>query len=67
MLPIFAMKNIRRASSGTKNFMRLAGIIKNGPRDLSTRKGFATPISFRTDCSTTSVRKRQARPASVDS
>lgn len=35
------MNNIRRANRGTKNFMRLAGIIKNGPRDVSTRKGFA--------------------------
>jgi hypothetical protein len=35
------MSKIRCASRGTKNFMRLAGIIKNGPHDLSTRKGFA--------------------------
>jgi hypothetical protein len=52
------MSNVRRASRGTKNFMRLAGIIKNAPRDLSIRKGFAAPDSFRVDGSATSVRKR---------
>lgn len=27
-------------SGGARKFMRLAGIIRSGPRDLSTRKGF---------------------------
>ena len=29
-----------RASSSTQTFLRLAGVVR-GPRDLSTRKGFA--------------------------
>jgi predicted DNA-binding protein len=35
------LERVRRGDKKTKNFMRLAGIIKNGPRDLSTRKGFS--------------------------
>ena len=31
----------RRGDKKAKNFMRLAGIVKSGPRDLSSRKGFA--------------------------
>ena len=31
-----------RAAGGTQAFMRLAGCIKGGPSDLSTRKGFST-------------------------
>ncbi|MBA3650472.1 MAG: hypothetical protein H0W66_03055 [Chthoniobacterales bacterium] len=31
----------RRGDRASKKFMRLAGTIKNGPSDLSTRKGFA--------------------------
>ena len=30
-----------RAAKGTQAFMKLAGCIKGGPRDLSTRKGFS--------------------------
>ena len=30
-----------RASSGGRPYMRWAGCVKNGPKDLSTRKGFA--------------------------
>jgi len=35
------LERLRRGDKKTKNFMRLAGVIKNGPRDLSTRKGFS--------------------------
>lgn len=31
-----------RAVKGTQAFMKLAGCVKGGPRDLSTRKGFST-------------------------
>ena len=30
-----------RASASSKSFMRLAGIVRGGPRDLSTRQGFS--------------------------
>jgi hypothetical protein len=30
-----------RASGASQPFMRLAGIVRGGPRDLSTRKGFS--------------------------
>lgn len=30
-----------RTSASSKPFMRLAGIVRGGPRDLSTRKGFS--------------------------
>lgn len=30
-----------RASASSKPFMRLAGIVRGGPRDVSTRKGFS--------------------------
>jgi hypothetical protein len=30
-----------RASAATQRFMRLAGIVRGGPRDVSTRKGFS--------------------------
>ena len=35
------LERVRRGDKKTQNFMRLAGTIKNGPRDLSTRKGFS--------------------------
>ena len=35
------LERVRRGDKGTKKFMRLAGAVKNGPRDLSTKKGFA--------------------------
>lgn len=35
------LEQLRRGDKKAKSFMRLAGIIKNGSRDLSTRKGFA--------------------------
>ena len=31
-----------RAGGGTQAFMKLAGCIKGGPRDVSKRKGFST-------------------------
>ena len=37
------LEQLRRGDKKAKNFMRLAGAIKSGPRDLSTRKGFAKP------------------------
>jgi hypothetical protein len=30
-----------RASAASQPFMRLAGIVRGGPRDVSTRKGFS--------------------------
>jgi hypothetical protein len=30
-----------RASGPSRPFMRLAGIVRGGPRDVSTRKGFS--------------------------
>jgi hypothetical protein len=35
------LEQLRRGDKKAKNFMRLAGILKSGPRDLSSRKGFA--------------------------
>jgi len=35
------LERLRRDDKKAKSFMRLAGAIKNGPRDLSPRKGFA--------------------------
>jgi len=35
------LERVRRGDKKTKNFMRLAGAIRTGTRDLSTRKGFA--------------------------
>ena len=40
----FIRSHLEQARSGdrsSKKFMRLAGIICGGPRDLSTRKGFS--------------------------
>ena len=34
------LEQLRRGDKEGKDFMRLAGTIKNGPRDLSSRKGF---------------------------
>jgi len=35
-------EQLEKARAGSKKrFMRLAGIVKNAPRDLSSRKGFA--------------------------
>jgi hypothetical protein len=35
------LERVRRTDKGAKKFMRLAGTIRRGARDLSTRKGFA--------------------------
>jgi len=35
------LERVRRTDKGAKKFMRLAGVVKNGPRNLSTRKGFS--------------------------
>ena len=35
------LERVRRGDKKTKNFMRLAGAIRTGARDLSKRKGFA--------------------------
>lgn len=35
------LERLRAADAGEKKFMRLAGCIRSGPRNLSTRKGFA--------------------------
>jgi len=35
------LEHVRRGDKRTQGFMRLAGSIRRGPRDLSTRKGFA--------------------------
>jgi hypothetical protein len=35
------LERARTADRSSKKFMRLAGIIRGGPRDLSTKKGFA--------------------------
>ena len=35
------LEQLRRGDKKAKNFMRLAGIVKSGPPDLSSRKGFA--------------------------
>ena len=37
------LEQLRRGDKRGKNFMRLAGIVKTGPRDLSCRKGFTKP------------------------
>ena len=34
------LERVRHTDKGTKKFMRLAGAAKNGPRNLSTSKGF---------------------------
>lgn len=35
------LEQLRRVDRNAKNFMRLAGIVTRGPRNLSSRKGFA--------------------------
>jgi predicted DNA-binding protein len=35
------LEQLRRGDKQGRNFMRLAGSVKRGPRDLSSRKGFA--------------------------
>ncbi len=30
-----------KASASAQSFMRLAGVVRGGPRDVSTRKGFS--------------------------
>jgi predicted DNA-binding protein len=35
------LERVRRGDKKTKNFMRLAGAIRTGARDLSMRKGFS--------------------------
>jgi hypothetical protein len=40
----FIRSHLERAREGdrtSKKFVRFAGVIRNGPRDLSTRKGFS--------------------------
>jgi hypothetical protein len=34
------LERARTTDRSSKKFMRLAGIIRHGPRDLSTKKGF---------------------------
>jgi hypothetical protein len=36
------LERIRRSGKGSKKFMRLAGSIRGGPSDISTRKGYST-------------------------
>ncbi len=35
------LERIRKGDKDAKKFMRLAGCIRGGPRDLSTRKGYS--------------------------
>ena len=35
------LERVRRGDKDTKKFMRLAGSVRNRPRDLSTRRGFS--------------------------
>lgn len=35
------LERVRRSDKETKKFMRFAGVIKTGPRDISTRKGYS--------------------------
>jgi hypothetical protein len=35
------LEQARAGDRASKKFMRLAGIVRGGPRDLSTRKGFS--------------------------
>ena len=35
------LERARQKDNGARKFMRFAGVIRNGPRDLSTRKGFS--------------------------
>jgi len=35
------LERVRHGDKKTKNFIRLAGAIRTGARDLSTRKGFS--------------------------
>ena len=37
------LERLRQDDKGAPKFMRLAGCIRGGPRNLSTRKGFAKP------------------------
>ena len=36
------LERARTTDRSSKKFMRLAGLIRGGPRDLSERKGFST-------------------------
>jgi hypothetical protein len=36
------LERVRRGDKKGRSFMRLAGSIRGGPRDLSTRKGYST-------------------------
>jgi hypothetical protein len=36
------LESARKSDNGSRRFMRLAGSIRGGPRDLSTRKGYST-------------------------
>ena len=35
------LERVRQRDNGTRSFMRLAGIVRGGPRDVSTRKGYS--------------------------
>jgi hypothetical protein len=35
------LERARQSDNGARKFMRFAGVIRGGPRDLSTRKGFS--------------------------
>ena len=35
------LERVRRGDKNTRKFMRLAGSVRNRPRDLSTRRGFS--------------------------
>jgi len=35
------LEQARECDRTSKKFVRFAGVIRNGPRDLSTRKGFS--------------------------
>jgi len=35
------LERARQSDNGARKFMRFAGVLRGGPRDLSTRKGFS--------------------------
>jgi hypothetical protein len=35
------LERVRQRDNGARSFVRLAGIIRGGPRDVSTRKGYS--------------------------
>jgi len=36
------LEHVRQSDNDARSFMRLAGIIRGGPRDVSARKGYST-------------------------